>query len=108
MKIVNAYLLLALTVLTPQISYAFSWQENCKAMEGIGSSIMKARQSGTPMSKSIEIADKAGDPALKKLIESLVIEAYDSPRYSTAGMQGRAQEDFANSVYLRCAKSTNK
>ncbi len=60
---------------------------------------MTNRQLGGSMADAIEVAN--GDETL----ESIVISAYEVPRYGTERMQQRQIEDYKNEVYLTCAKA---
>lgn len=77
------------------------WRTGCKNAQDIAESIMKGRQQGVAMSKMMEVAE--GDAA--NILEALIIEAYDRPRYSTEKMQQRSVQGFRDDVYLECVKA---
>ncbi|MGX9996688.1 hypothetical protein [Vibrio sp. JZG120] len=78
---------------------AEEWMEICEKYGSLATSIMNNRQVGVSMSKMMEAVD--GD----KLLQNLIIEAYDSPRFSTDKMQKKATERFRDDTYLACVKS---
>ena len=62
-----------------------------------------------PMSIQMDIIKEAAEKneRLEKFSESeeaIVIEAYDTPRYTAEDMKKRAIEDLRDSVYLSCIK----
>lgn len=94
-------ILFSLIVVTPV--KADSWRELCSSYSDLSEKIMTNRQSGVAMSKMMSTVDGQKD-AMSKVIEEIIIEAYEKPRYSTERMQKRTIEDFRNSIYLTCAK----
>lgn len=97
-------LLVLIAVTLPVFSGADEPATGCEVISRLAKSIMQARQSGVSMSEMMGIA--ARDEDFKALAEALVIDAYDSPRYSTDGMKQRSIEDFENNVFLQCIKAT--
>ena len=75
----------------------------CTSLSTTSAEIMKARQNGVPMSKLMEIFKKDDVAILRRL----TIEAYESPRYSTEGMQEKSIQDFENKAFLDCYKARN-
>lgn len=69
----------------------------CKALSENAESLMKARQHGADMAMAMEIDS---DP----VFHSMVIKAYEVPRFSTGHMQTKAVEEFKNDVYLNCIR----
>lgn len=80
-------------------AHADDYREMCNSLSEAAKSTMERRQEGVSMRKVMEIAKG------NKLLESVVISAYDSPRYSTEEMQARSVEDFRDKWYLECIKS---
>jgi hypothetical protein len=73
----------------------------CDLTSSTAETVMRKRQAGVSMTKMMEVT--ANEPP-GSIGESLVITAYDSPRYHTKEMQERSVEDFRDKAYLRCAK----
>lgn len=94
-------LILAVILSLPVSVYAGDYIQTCAKLGGVAEKTMIKRQEGFPMQKLMEVV-AVGD--LREMMESLIIAAYDSPRYATAGMQQKAVEDFRNDVYLQCVK----
>jgi hypothetical protein len=92
------------SVINPPVQSESSddWRSRCNSVGALSESIMSGRQHGVSMSKMMDSAN----PEIRKLVEEIIIEAYDSPRYSTDAAQIRSIEEFRNEVYLQCAKST--
>jgi hypothetical protein len=63
--------------------------------------VMRKRQAGVSMKKMMEVT---ANEALGSIAESLVITAYDSPRYHTKEMQEWSIEEFRDEAYLLCVK----
>lgn len=81
---------------------ADNWKETCSMVSKLAEIVMKARQSGKAMSEVIKAAE--GNEAY----ESVIILAYDKPRYGTAPMQQRTIEEFRDDAYVQCAKKMRK
>lgn len=73
----------------------------CDLTSSTAEIVMRKRQAGVSMKKMMEVT--ANEPP-GSIGESLVITAYDSPRYHTKEMQERSVEDFRDEAYLRCVK----
>lgn len=69
---------------------------SCAEIGSLAHTIMEARQSGTPMSRVMEILEDF--PAAPPL----VIAAYGTPRFSTKSYQAEAASDFRNEVEVLC------
>ena len=98
-----------LTALTLTLALATTAQaeeptpaELCKGLSETASSFMDARQRGVAMSKLMEIA---GDSSL---MQAMVVDVYDVPRYTTDAHQTREVRDFENKVYLQCYRELSR
>lgn len=68
--------------------------------------IMEARQNGAPMSDAMKIASNGDSgPKLKELMRSIVVSAYETPRFGSKQLKDSAVSEFENKVYLSCIKS---
>lgn len=72
---------------------------SCKEISEFAGSIMQARQQGTPMSDLYDIANGS------KVIESLIILAYEVPKFNTAEYKQREVSKFKNELFLACVKN---
>lgn len=61
--------------------------------------IMEVRQQDVPMA---EIWAKSKDKSNYKLIQSMLIRAYEEPAYQTKQHQQRAITEFANLYFMAC------
>lgn len=92
------------------ISFTLSWAETdekiekCKSVAGVAELIMQGRQAGIEMEALITIVQTGEDANANKVIKLMIIEAYDSPRYSTPEYIRRAMIDFKNKWFLFCYK----
>lgn len=75
------------------------WQETCNQWSELAETVMSSRQSGVAMSKMMGLTD--GD----KTFETMIIEAYDKPRFNGDKFQQRAISDFRDEWYSICVKS---
>jgi len=80
--------------------FADDWRNLCSQLGRFAEESMEAHQSGLPMEEAMQIDDFEA----KKLLEEIVIAAYEEPRYSGEGMQQRAVEKFRDEIYLACVK----
>ena len=72
---------------------------SCKDISEFAGSVMQIRQQGTPMSDLYERANGS------KVIESLIILAYEVPKFSTAEYKQREVNKFKNEFFLTCVKN---
>lgn len=72
---------------------------SCKEISEFAGSIMQIRQQGTPMA---DVYDRAGG---SKVIESLIIPAYEVPKFNTAEYKQREVNKFKNEFFLVCVKN---
>ena len=70
--------------------------ERCMIAGGLATSIMTARQSGTPIANLIEIAD--GDD----VVIALILFAYGQPRDRSQEYQQRAATEFGSDIVVAC------
>ena len=83
-------LIIALTV-TPLTAET----DTCKLLGDVAETAMDRRQEGVSLSTLMGVID--GD-----LVKSIIILAYEQPRYSSPEYQRRASEDFRNDVEAAC------
>lgn len=74
----------------------------CGNIYGIAKCTMELRQLGESMPNQMK------DAKGSKVLEAMVIEAYESPRFSTEKNQKREVDEFADKWYLTCVKETRK
>lgn len=91
--------LTALTLALALATTAQADQKICTDLSELAEKYMTLRQQGVPMS---DVMETAGD---SRIIQGIVIDAYDSPRYSTERTKTRQRQDFRNDVYLECIKA---
>jgi poly-D-alanine transfer protein DltD len=91
---------LALLPATGQAEKSFKERmEACKAIEKLAESVMSARQRGVAMSKMLEIVND-GEP--NELVNAMVMDAWDKPRYSTERHQQRSISDYRDAAFGAC------
>lgn len=83
----------------PGLSAAAEWQEQCSNLSGLAETVMEKRQAGVAMSAMMEVA---GD---KALIQEVVVQAYETPRYSTRRVKRETVQDYRDEWYRYCAKA---
>lgn len=74
----------------------------CETIEHVAGATMRARQRGVALSEVIAVAQNADIPEVARLMRTMVIAAYELPRYETAEFQQRAIADFAEEWALAC------
>ena len=96
----------ALTALTLAILIALSTtalaeeeQASCDQIANVAKSVMSGRQAGVSMGTMVGIAKG------NALIEKMVVEAFESGRYSTKEIQDRQISEFRDKWFLWCFKS---
>lgn len=81
---------------------------NCKQIANLAADMMMARQNGAPMYKQIEIVNSESESKeLKQLLEMIIQDAYEIPRFSTQSHKKKAIDDFRNEIFLNCYRQFN-
>jgi len=75
---------------------------DCNNVAEFAEVIMEARQVGVSMPKAIELANGS------KLLEKIIVDAYEVPHYSTQEYRSRKISDFRDSWYLACFKAMSE
>jgi hypothetical protein len=101
MRRITAMLILIVSAMPLQ---AENWREFCGSMGELAATIMENRQSGVSMATMMEAVPGEGN-STSELSETLIISAFETPRYSTDQMQKRAVEEFRDEAYLSCVKA---
>ena len=93
------------------VVFSFAFTGNAKAADtdyclkvsSMATSVMKARQQGAPMDKLIELArDPEWDAETQQGMIDVVVDAYDSPKFSTAKHQQQAITEFGADYLVSC------
>lgn len=84
-----------------------SLENTCHLIAGLSSEIMRARQSGVPMTDAMNVVNDIEIEQVKKLTRSIVIQAYKENIWSTEKYKQRAINEFSNSLYLECLEYTD-
>ncbi len=83
-------------------------EEVCESNLRMAKLIMTARQTGTPIDKTLELVihqdDK--DNFFNKINKNLVIDAYSRPLFSTPKYQQEEVNEFGAKHYILCMKET--
>jgi len=77
---------------------------NCDIVGTLSKHIMEARQRNVPMQKAMSIIDTKSE-ALNTFVKTLVIKAYNEPRYNNNEYRQNAVTDFQNEIYSACVKN---
>ena len=87
----------------------FIFETACKGLGGLAETTMAERQKNVPMSemikriKSIHSSGILGDvPFNEETLVSMVIAAYQQPRFSAPEVQKESIADFRNGIELLC------
>lgn len=83
---------------------AITNDEACAQMASTAESIMRARQNGIAMQKVLEVASGSKSAAVKDGFRTIIMMAYDQPRFSTQENKQRAIDDFRDEMQLYCMK----
>jgi hypothetical protein len=77
----------------------------CTQFGKLAEAVMVNRQKGISLTTQIEkVAPKEAGPT-RDLIASVIIAAYDAPRYHAPENQRRAAEDFRNEAEAQCLRT---
>jgi hypothetical protein len=109
-KVIGIIAVLVIISFSTSNSYGNEKQDlYIKGIGPIAGSIMKHRQSGTDIGSLFAVFDNTNhDPSIQRVIKTIIIEAYDEPKYSSPAYQQNAITEFQNRVTLECLKATQK
>ena len=94
MKYLLTTAVILLTTATAQAN-----KEVCTAVSNSASIIMELRQSNAPLSSVLEAVEGVA------ILETLTMEAYKEPRYSSDDYKNNAIADFGNLAMITCLQS---
>lgn len=77
-------------------------EDGCQLLGDMAAVIMWNRQIGTPIGDMWEIAQSAEDEATRILAEAIVIDAYNSPQFSTDAVRFMSVETFSAEIEAIC------
>ncbi|MEI9405904.1 hypothetical protein [Mesorhizobium argentiipisi] len=76
--------------------------KNCTALGGLARSIMDKRQGGVDMSQIMSAIESISNEEFKPVARSMVIMAYNTPRWNGEELKQQAISDFSNQVQVAC------
>jgi hypothetical protein len=94
-------ILLVLALVVAFATPARANDANCAAFAQAIEQTASAHQSGTPLSKVLELAAKH-----KPVLRSFILKIYEGPRYSTPEMQLREIAEWRDAAMLWCVRGT--
>lgn len=75
--------------------------KHCTTLSSFAKSLMQVRQSGAASLADL-LKDEGGDSPAQKIMRSLILKAFNHPRYETEENQQKEAEDFGNEVMSKC------
>ena len=81
-----------------------NWRSMCEMVSKLSRVTMTKRQGRVSMQKMMDVTQLDLSEKMTNLWETMVIEAYEEPVYSSKKYQKRAIEDFTNIWHLDCVK----
>ena len=106
MKKLTAIAIVILICVFASLAWASDEQENtgCDAISKIAGSIMSQRQMVDDILEMLKVQSEITD---SEIVKSIVIRAYQKPRYSGSKYRERAIKAFKTEIYLECYHSIN-
>ncbi|PTW84005.1 hypothetical protein DBL07_25885 [Achromobacter mucicolens] len=97
----------ALAILTTPISAQTSIADDpCQLAGTMARTIMTMRHAGVSFPAARAKINEQMEPIrLPDLVDAMLVEAYDSPRYTGESARKRAVQEFENKWYVGCFKS---
>jgi hypothetical protein len=80
----------------------------CDRMSNLSKQIMTNRQNGVSLNEMMSTLNSVNNSALKTVTKTMVLDAYEHPRYNTATVKQRTIDEFANKYMLMCVKALSK
>lgn len=78
----------------------------CSGQAELAEAVMKARQNGMSIVKSMKFADSVEDTGLRNAIKAIIEMAYSEQRYNSDEYKQKVITEFQNKIYLLCLKAT--
>ncbi|MFW2098516.1 hypothetical protein ACG9ZL_20270 [Acinetobacter sp. ULE_I057] len=99
-------LLILIMGLTPSFCFAeTNVNKNfCKTLSEKTKVIMELRQDGVNINRLYENIENV-PPDLKEILDNIIIDAYQTRKYSSSTMKDEAVNEFVNRWYLACRKA---
>lgn len=99
------YLILVVMILTmffvaPRMTVAGDVESFCANVSKAAGAIMQKRQENVDISKLMATLPEEGQ--VRKILKAIIIDAYNSPSYSTEKYKREAVMKFKNAVYIDC------
>ena len=104
-RLLKMEIIVALALMLSQNCGAITNDEFCDVVYDTSKTIMEVRQLGRPMG---ELIKKAKGNAAEDMLRSIIITAYDSPKYELKQLKEKSINDFSNTWYLECIKRMDK
>jgi hypothetical protein len=110
-------LIVAMAILAALSTTASAELTECKMTSRFAGQVMSGRQSGVQMATVMDIAKEEAEAGNNsqmlqsqelQAVQLIIVDAYESPRFSTENYKARAISEFKNKWYLRCFKAQNK
>ena len=107
--IVGVCFIIAVNTNTVNAEEKAQWRDLCAEVSEIAETIMERRQEGVSMQKMMDIiAYGTGSKGATNITETLIMKAYEIPRYRVKDNRERAVQEFKNRWYLACVKDIRK
>lgn len=87
---------------------AASLAKTCNPEESTAKMVMRARQTGAPISKVMALVDNSELVKIRGVLRAMVILAYNEPQAYSNEDKKRAATEFGNQVYMYCYQSYRK
>lgn len=97
-------LLLAGALLVFPLSAPAAEEDPCAVLSYFADRVAEERFNGVAMSDAMELTllIAQGDPAVKRVLQAIVIDAYALPNTGSPGQQRLERREFSNEVALHC------
>jgi hypothetical protein len=93
-------------LLVAVISLGAHAQNPCMVVSDMAKAMMTNRQAGVPLSEIIAKmdADKEMPESVRTMMTSIVMAAYDEPKFNSPDNQQEAINEFSSAMMLQCMK----
>lgn len=98
---------LVLTIISSPLMAQESGEEKlendnyCETVSNLSENIMKSRQRGASLSDALGISPL-------EIVRTIVLDAWETPRYSMESLSQREIDDFRDKWHLLCLKALNE
>ena len=102
MKTMITAIAISMTLLTTSVQADSRKEELCEAISSFANTVMASRQDGVSIQRMLATVN--GSDTIHRLMKKIIVNAYESPAYSTSSVKQKSITEFENKWTVYCIK----